>query len=312
MNTYYQCSFRYYLANVLKLNIYEETFYTVLGNLFHYVLSKYYKENFNLENEYNNYLNKCTYQFNSREKFFLNYLKEELKFIIETIKKQNETNSLNNILAEEKIEIDKSRDNLNITFKGFVDKIMTNDNKDIISIVDYKTGNPNLNLNNTIHGLDLQLPVYIYLAKEKFPDAKIAGFYLQKILNNEISKDFKHTYEYLKEDKLKLQGYSNKDTEILTQFDSGYYDSKVIKGMKTSSKGISSKKVLIDEEIDKIVDITKDKIDNAIDNIINAKFDINPKKIGMNNVGCEFCEFKDICFMKEDMLEELKEYKYEL
>ena len=36
---------------------------------------------------------------------------------------------------------------------------------------------------------------------------------------------------------------------------------------------------------------------------------VNPKKIGMDNVGCEFCQFKDICFMKEEMIENLKEYK---
>ena len=309
MNTYYQCAFRYYLANVLKLNIYEETFYTVLGNLFHYVLSKSSKENFDLKKEYQKYLSNCTYKFDEREKFFLEYLETELEFIINTIKKQNETNSLINILTEEKIEIDKSRNNLNIIFKGFVDKIVVNDKEEVISIIDYKTGNPKLNLNNTIYGLDLQLPVYIYLAKNKFPNARVAGFYLQKILNSEITKDFKHTYEALKEDKLKLQGYSNQDIEVLEQFDSGYYDSKVIKGMKTSSKGISSKKVLNDEKIEKLATITEEKIEEAIDNILDANFKINPKKIGMDNVGCEFCEFRDICFMKEEMLENLKEYK---
>lgn len=309
MNTYYQCGFRYYLANVLKLNIFEETFYTVLGNLFHYVLSKYDREDFDLNKLYHKFLDNCTYQFDEREKFFLEYLEEDLEFIVKTIIKQNETNSLKNILAEEKIEIDKSINDLNIVFKGFVDKIMVNDDNSVISIIDYKTGNPKLNLNNVIYGLDLQLPVYIYLARNKFSSARVAGFYLQKILNNEITKDFKHTYEYLKEDKLKLQGYSNNSIEVLEQFDSGYYDSKVIKGMKTSSKGISSKKVLDDEKIDKLVDITSEKIDEAIDNIINAKFDINPKRIGMNNIGCEFCEFRDICFMKEKMITNLKEYK---
>ena len=155
----------------------------------------------------------------------------------------------------------------------------------------------------------MQLPVYIYLAKNKFPNAKVAGFYLQKILNSEITKDFKHTYESLKEDKLKLQGYSNKDIDILEQFDSGYYDSKVIKGMRTSSKGISSKKVLNDEQIEKLATITEIKINEAIDNILDANFQINPKRIGMENVGCDFCEFRDICFMKEEMIENLKEYK---
>ncbi len=309
MNTYYQCGFRYYLSNILKLNIYEETFYTVLGNLFHYVLSNYYKEEFDLKKEYQKYLKNCTYQFNEREKFFLDYLESELEFIVKTIIKQNETNSLNNIKAEEKIEVDKSRDGINILFKGFVDKIMLNDDNSVMSIIDYKTGNPKLNLNNVIHGLDLQLPVYIYLAKFKYQNARVAGFYLQKILNSEIVKDFKHTYEELKEDKLKLQGYSNVDIKILEQFDSNYSNSHVIKGMKTSSKGISSKKILDDNAIDKLVGITEEKIEDAILGIVNADFSINPKRIGMDNVGCEFCKFRDICFMKEEMIVNLKEYK---
>jgi len=309
MNTYYQCEFRYYLANVLKLNVFEETFYTVLGNLFHYVLSNYYKKEFDLKKLYHKFLESCTYQFDDRERFFLEYLEGELEFIVNTIIKQNETNSLSNILAEEKIEIDKSKNDINIIFKGFVDKIMINDEKNVMSIIDYKTGNPKLNLNNVIYGLDLQLPVYIYLAKSKYPNARVAGFYLQKILNNEIVKDFKHTYEALKEDKLKLQGYSNSCIEVLEQFDSSYYDSKVIKGMKTSSKGISSKKILNDEAIEKLADITEEKIENAITGILGANFSINPKRIGMNNVGCEFCRFRDICFMKEEMIKNLREYK---
>lgn len=309
MNTYYQCSFRYYLANILKLNIFEETFYTVLGNLFHYILSITFEQEIDVKKECEEYIKKCTYPFNSREKFFLKRLEQELEFIIKTIKKQNETNSLDKTFYEEKIVVDKSREDMEITFKGFVDKMMTNACSDVISIIDYKTGNPDLNLNHIIYGLDLQLPVYVYLARKKFPTAKIAGFYLQKILNNEISKDYKHTYEYLKEDKLKLQGYSNSDISILEQFDSSYYESKMIKGMRTTSKGLASKKVLNDEQIDTLEKITEDKIEEAIDNILASSFEINPKRIGMDNLGCKYCSFKDICFFTEKNIVNLKEYK---
>lgn len=309
MNTYYQCGFRYYLANILRLNIFEESFYTILGNLFHYILSIYFKKEINIEEEYNNYLSKLNYNFNSREKFFLSNLVNDLKFIINTIEKHNEVTTLNNIYFEEKIEVDKSREDFTITFKGFVDKLMTNDNEDIVSIIDYKTGNPDLNLNNIIYGLDLQLPVYIYLAKKKFPKADIAGFYLQKILNNEISKDYKHTYEVLKEDKLKLQGYSNSNIAILDKFDKSYNESKMIKGMRTTSKGLGTKKILRNDQIEVLEDITEEKIEDAIDNIMSANFDINPKRVGMNNLGCKYCSFKDICFFKESNIKNLKEYK---
>ena len=309
MNTYYQCSFRYYLSNILKLNIYEETFFTILGNLFHYILSKSLQTEINLKEEYHSYLKKCTYPFNSREKFFLKNLESELEFIINTIKKQNETNSLTKTYFEEKIEIDKSKEEIQVTFKGFIDKLMTNEPEDTIAIIDYKTGNPDLNLNNIIYGLDLQLPTYVYLAKKRFPNSDIAGFYLQKILNNEITKDYKHTYETLKEDKLKLQGYSNSNLKILEKLDSSYYESKMIKGMRTTSKGLGTKKVLRNDQIKELEVITETKIDEAIDNIINANFEINPKRIGMNNLGCKNCQFKDICFFTEKNIKNLEEYK---
>lgn len=309
MNSYYQCSFRYYLSNVLKLNIFEDNFYTVLGNLFHYVLSKCYRDDFNLRKLYDKYLDGIDYEFDDREKFFLDYLEDELEFIVKTIKKQDEFNSLNKVLTEERIEIDKSREDIKIVFKGFVDKMMLDDNESIISIIDYKTGDPKLNLNNVIYGLDLQLLVYVYLAKNRFSEAKIAGFYLQKILNNEVVKDFKNSYDCLKEDKLKLQGYSNSSIDVLEQFDSGYCDSKVIKGMKVGKNGISSKKIFSDEEIEKLVSIADDKIEEAITGIINADFSINPKRVGMDNMGCCFCKFKDVCFMRENMIVDLKGYK---
>ena len=309
MNTYYQCGFRYYLSNILKLNIFEETFFTILGNLFHYILSIALKKEIDLKKEYNSYLSKCQYEFNSREKFFLSILEEELVFIINTIKKQNEVNSLNKTYYEEKIEINKSRDDFKILFKGFIDKLMTNEMENIIAIVDYKTGNPDLNLNNIIYGLDLQLPVYVYLASKRFPNAEIAGFYLQKILNNEICKDYKHTYETLKEDKLKLQGYSNSNINILDKFDESYSESKVIKGMRTSSKGLGTKKILRTDQIRKLEEITETKIEESINKILDCEFNINPKKIGMDNLGCRYCQFKDICFFKEKDVENLFEYK---
>ena len=132
---------------------------------------------------------------------------------------------------------------------------------------------------------------------------------IQLVFTNEISKDYKHTYEALKEDKLKLQGYSNSDIAILEQFDASYYESKMIKGMRTTSKGLASKKVLRDDQIDELESITETKIDEAINNILAANFQINPKRIGMNNLGCKYCKFKDICFFTERNIKNLKEYK---
>ena len=309
INNYYHCSFKYYISNILKLNIFDETFYTIIGNLFHYILSICFDKEVDIEKEYYDYIGKLDYKFDSREKFFLDNLLQELIFVINTIKKQYEYSSLDISLYEDKIEIDKSKDNMKIIFKGFVDKIMLDSEYKLGTIIDYKTGNPTISLNNSIYGLDLQLPVYVYLTKYKFPNIRIIGFYLQKILNSEVSIEKKKSYLELKEDKLKLQGYTNKDENIISLFDNNYNNSKIIKGMRTSSKGIQSKKVLDDVNIDHLINLTEKKIDNAIDNILDAKFDINPKRVGKNNLGCLYCKFKDICFMREEDIVNLEEYK---
>jgi len=313
LDNYNKCSFRYYLSNILKISIYEETFMTNIGTIFHEVLSKMNNDNFNLEIEYENSINNLNKEFTIKEKFFLDKLKKELEFIIETIKKQTEFSDLDNYLYEEKIYTN-IEGNISITFMGIVDKIMYKeyDNNTIVAIIDYKTGNPNTNLNNVIYGLDMQLPIYLYLAKNtnKLKNVEIAGFYLQKILNNEITKDYKNSYNKLKEDNLKLVGYSNDNINILSKFDTTYEDSRIVKSLKTSSKGFYAYSKTIDNDnIDKIVNIIENKIKENAKDIEDANFDINPKKQKDDLIGCKFCKFNDICFRKEEDIVRIKEYK---
>lgn len=302
IDNYYKCSFRYYLNNILKVNKFEETYQTVLGSLFHYVLSKAFTDDFDFEKEYQTFLDNQKYQFNNKEIFFIEKLKNELKFIIDTIKKQYQNLNLNQALYEQKIFIDKST-SIKVTFMGIIDKILykEEDNQTILCIIDYKTGNPILDIDNTKYGLEMQLPIYLYLSKElKFKNIKIAGFYLQKILNNEINKDNNHSYLELKENNLKLQGYTNDDLNVLEKFDKTYENSQVIKSLKTTSNGFSHySKMINDEEIGKLIEIVDEKINFARDNILNGSFDINPKRLDGENIGCLYCPFIDICYRQE-------------
>ncbi len=314
IDNFYRCGFRYYVGNILKLSIYEDTFMTTLGSLFHYILSlAFEKEDFDLNLEYQNYIDTCGKEFSVKEKFFLKKLKEELRFIILSIQQQMQFCSLDKASYEQQIYVDKSSD-MDITFMGIVDKILYGEfgGKFVAAIVDYKTGNPSIHLNHTIYGIEMQLPVYLYLLRRsgQFSNVSIAGFYLQKVLNSEILRNDKQSYEELKRNNLKLQGYSNQDISILEKFDSEYYASKVVRGLRTTSQGFSVySKVISDEQLDQLESIVDEKIDQAIGEIRKAQFEINPKKIGKLNYGCEFCKFKDLCFMRENDIVSLKEYK---
>ena len=160
----------------------------------------------------------------------------------------------------------------------------------------------------------MQLPIYLYLVKKSnlFKNPKFVGFYLQYILDKDITRDISKNYEDERYNNLKLMGYSNCDIHALVEFDNNYVNSSLIKGMKTKVNGdfSSYSKVLNDNEIEKIIELTEKNIDNAIDYIINGKFEINPKKIGYEkDIGCMYCKFKDICNKKENDYEILEDIK---
>lgn len=304
MNDYYMCSFRYYLDYILKVNKYEYTFEAIVGTIFHKILSMCFENDIDIIRTYESEIEKSDYEFSESEKFFLSILKDELVLVIETIKNQLSYTQLTESMYEKEIVIDVDKD-LHIKFKGFVDKILYNkfNGKTVVAIIDYKTGNPNLNINNSIYGLEMQLPVYIYLIKNEIKDVKIGGFYLQKILNNITDKEKRL-------DSLKLQGYTNSDLDIIDKVDSSFNDSKVIKSLRTSSKGFYAySKIINDEEIDILNQVVETKIKEASMDILDSKFDINPKEMNNEVIGCKFCKYKDICFVKPKDTITLKEVK---
>lgn len=304
LSNYYECSYKYYLSNILKLVPYEKTYMTLIGEVFHYILSISLEKDIDFDYEYDNFIKNSDFKIGPKEKFFFNKLKKELLFIIETIKEQYKHTSFNKALYEEKIIIQKMVDDIEVTFMGVIDKLMYKEqnNEKMLSIIDYKTGNTDIKLNNIIYGLDMQLPIYLYLAKniDEFKDSQIIGFYLQKLLNSEVNKDYNKTYETLKRDKLKLNGYSIADANLLEEFDDSYNKSEVIKSMSTTNDGKFGHyaKILEENSIKKLEEIVEEKIENAIDNIKNANFSINPKIINKDNVSCKFCMFYDVCYVE--------------
>ena len=304
MNKFYECKFKYYLENILKIKEDEETNAIFIGNLFHDVLSKMSNKDFNFDKEYESYIKDI--DLTNKDKFFVNKLKDELKFVIDTINKQYKYMSFDKSLEEEKVEVNLDR-NIKITFKGFIDKALYNDNKEMI-IIDYKTGDTKLDLGNCYYGLNLQLPVYLYLSDnlDSIKNVEVLGFYIQRILNSTITAKKDCKLDDIKSDNLKLQGYTISDMDKISTVDSSYTKSKIIAslGVKQDGDFYTASKVLSRDEMDNLKTLVKTKIDEMIDDILSSSFEINPKKIDGKDVSCTYCKYKDICYKKE------KDYKY--
>ena len=302
-DNYNKCKFKYYIGNILKISIIKNDFALIVGNVCHYLLSCMNNNDFDIDRYFNDYISKER-EFTKRELFFLSKVKEEVIFIIDTLKKQLSYSSFDKELYEKKVFVNKDR-NIKINFMGVIDKVRYKEEDGVtyLVVIDYKTGSTDIKLNNMEYGIGMQLPIYLYLSNYlDLNNIKVVGFYLQKLLVNVI--DSKKDFIEAKEDTLKLEGYSINEQNILSKFDNTYNDSKLIKGMKTSSKGFYSySKVLSSEEINDIIDKTDKLIDNVIDNILEADFSINPKVIDGDSVSCSFCEYRDICFRNERDIE---------
>lgn len=308
LDTFFRCSFRFYLDHILHLNKKEETFDQKIGTLFHEILKKNYDENFDFEQTWNEQVSKIKCD-KPKDQFFLKKLKIDLKRILDTLKKQ-EIHGFN-VETEKKVSINFEEHNTSLV--GIFDKIYwkKKQNETLISIIDYKTGTPSTSLNEVPYGIGIQLPIYLLLLQSMpYQNIKVIGFYLQKIISNIPERDNIHKEEDLKQKKLMLQGYSTNNEQDLKEFDPTYENSKLIAGMKISSKGFYTySKVLSEEQLKKLKELTLNQIKKAITEINQNKFNINPKRIGQKLLGCDYCKYQCICYKKEKDIVNLKELK---
>lgn len=314
LDEYYHCAFRYYISHIL--NIKEEIadeFYMDIGNIFHLILSKCFSSDFDFEETWNQEIQK--YSFSFTKQILLEKLKKELQYDIEMIKKQKNYSQFNEYLYEKRFVVPISNQkNIPVELVGIVDKIsyLKQDNRTLVSVIDYKTGHLPSNLNNIIYGLGMQLPIYLYFIKRSnlFPNLEIVGFYLQKIINKEMKVVPGKTLDELKESALKLVGYSTDQEEYLEKFDITYQDSAMIQSLKKKNEGFYAySKVLNSKQMEKIDELVEDNIKKATNSILNGEFYVNPKKIDKDKVGCEFCSYRDICYKTESDFIELEKHQ---
>ncbi|MEG0266042.1 MAG: PD-(D/E)XK nuclease family protein [Bacilli bacterium] len=311
MDTFFRCSFRFLLNNIYKLEPFTETTATILGKVFHEVLEKKYSQNLtDYENTINESFNKYFESPTKKDLFYLKKWSKAIMDFIEILDARDKISDFAPTYLEEKFEIN-IKDDLNIKIKGFVDKILTFENN--VVVIDYKTGSSSHNLNNAIYGLDMQLLMYLYLIKNTttLTSPKIAGMYIQSVMNEvEASKTGK-TQKELNTEKRKLEGYTLKNSNIASKLDHNFENESFVKSLRVKQDGefYATSSVLTEEQIESFIEIVDKNIKNVINDIHNTNFEINPKKLENELEGCKYCNFKDICYMTNENIKELKKYK---
>ena len=303
---YYECPFKFYLKSILKIDEYNDTLDTLIGNAFHHTLEVSLRDNVDPSIVYDEYVKNVDMPLNNKDNFFISTLKEEILFIYDVIKKQYEHFNITRqeFEASKVLEV---KHPFNTTIKGFVDKIIYMDNKAFI--IDYKTGGDKINSKLFNFGLNLQLPIYLYLLNELESDTSVQGIYLQHLLSQK--KVFSLGNSESKEQSLRLDGITFGPLENIKDMDDTYEKSSVIKGLAYDKDEGDLKygaRVKTSEEKEELKILVKDRIEECINNVCDGNFEIKPVKIEKLVDGCNFCPYRDICF-KVSSDYEIKEIK---
>ena len=301
---FFKCKFAFYLKYILKIDDFEETVNIKIGNMFHEILAEIYTlDTKNYEIIIQKNINKYFGQNTEKQMFYNKKYKKQILLVINLIDEHLKTSKLKNTYLEEWFSFSKN----DFKIHGKIDKIMTSEENTVI--IDYKTGFIHCDFNKIIHGIDMQLMFYLYLIKnsQKIPKIKFIGTFLMPIMCNVLKSEKNKTYDELLKKELKFQGYTTDNLNDLSLFgDVSFISSLSINKDSTFRKG---SKVLNKNQIEMLLKIIDDKVEEVIESIQNNNFSINPKILGKENISCLFCKFKDVCFMTDNDLNYLKEYK---
>lgn len=186
-----------------------------------------------------------------------------------------------------------------------------------IKIIDYKSGNKYMQIDDVYYGLSLQLFIYLSaLLKSDHPNfqstLKPAGVFYFKIDDPMI------TTEQMDMDKieselrkaLKMRGITLKDVEVVRAIDREIVKDSEVLPVTLKSDGDFSKNssVLSEDEWHVILNYVEAKVAGLSEQILSGRVSIEPYKKNNNDNACTYCNYKAIC--QFDMLFEGNQYKY--
>jgi hypothetical protein len=311
LKDYYQCSFKYFVGRILKVNpMDQDEFYMHLGTFAHEVFETM-KDDLNqfdgvFENALLNQKN-----LSDKEQILFANLKPQLRKVCEFNFLHQQHMQLQGIEVEK--EIDYQHD-LQTKLVGYIDKIMllrTSEGKEYIAVVDYKSGAESFDEDLIEFGWSLQLPIYA-LMLENHPDYQhrdVLGLFIQHIIETSLNAKTIEIGDQSYPRSYQLDGIIVNQTEMIQILDDTVLQGKTqfIQGVSVVKKGgfRKSNHLKTSEEISRYASLAKEKISEASQRIRHGEFSINPKEI-KHKTSCDYCPFIDTCFRKPHDVKSMK------
>ena len=302
VNNFYNCPFKYYLNTVLKIDPFKESNSMILGNITHEILENAFDmDKGELEEMFDRLVDMSNADEELKPVWKANA--KRLTFqAVDAIKKHR--NYMADAVFETEEDYNKQIDKYTVLY-GKIDKAIIINNS-YIFLVDYKSGSSgDFEPDKVEYGLSLQLPTYAYLLTDTYGKKryKISGLYINHILSNKRFLDVEE--DELIPKSLQLSGLSINDLNVFSKFDSTIADgtSSFVASTGIKKDGTPTGKGFCGESyIKELAETAKAKYEEANNRIRNNEFDISPIAFTNSKTPCEWCSYKDICFVRHNQL----------
>lgn len=335
LESYAECPFKFYVEAVLKpqprriskVEIYD------LGNIYHRAVEEFTNTIINNKLDIKEMKREdvfkisqsCTDRVLSEKQQEIialdanernSYLKNKIKRLVDraalTIIEQLKRGSFSPEFTEFKIEkkIILS-DGQIIRLHGRADRIdiMKKDNVSYINIIDYKSSHKDIDLSDTVQGLQLQLMIYMSAIMENgeklmHSRPEIGGVYYFCIDDPIVNGDnlSNRTPEDEIFSKLALKGYVAENMEVISNMDNKIEEAKAsdIIPVSLNKDGSTKKtsKTLAENEYKSILNKTDEVSKKIAEEIMDGFADIKPYRKDSSTgsaVPCRYCEYLSIC-----------------
>jgi len=325
---YRKCPFSFHLKYGLKLKEQEEYKINAIntGSFMHEVLDEFFGriENINLleDEEIEKIIEEIineklklekNYIFTSSPKFIVltkrlkKTIKESIKYIVYQMKISDFK------VSGHEVEFIKKQDNIEIN--GKIDRIDIgkSEDKDFIRIIDYKSSEKDIDLNQMLGGTQIQLLTYIDAISEMQKKEPAGVLYFNLI--EPIIKSSKNLSDEEIEEKIrksfKMKGLILADIKIIKMMDKTLEkgSSNIVPVYIDKDGNISKNRssTVTREEFSNLQKTTRKIIKEISEEILSGKINIEPMYNKTNKTAsCKYCEYKTICAFNSSK----NKYKY--
>lgn len=193
-----------------------------------------------------------------------------------------------------------------VHLRGRIDRIDVygEEERALVRVVDYKSGQAGFDLQKVYYGLSLQLLVYLNtalelterrLGKEAVP-AGVFYYHIQDPMTDRQPDDTKEEIDERLLKQLKMSGVANSDGDIIDKMDAGLQGPSDVLPLGRNKDGSLSKasSVLSTEQFAQLSLFTTEKIKEISREILEGRIAPAPYELE-GRTGCDYCAYRNVC-----------------